>query len=105
VTSRVTSVVGWLRDGYPAGVPERDYVPLFALLGRTLTHDEVEAVALDVLREHDGGPITLAEVEELITRTTAQPPLEADVARVRVVLAAAGWPLAEPTETADDVAS
>jgi hypothetical protein len=95
-------VVGWLRDGYPAGVPEHDYVPLFALLGRTLSHDEVEAVALDVLREHDGGPVTLAEVGELITRTTAQPPLEADVARVRAVLAAAGWPLAGPLTSSED---
>lgn len=98
VSARVASVVGWLRDGYPGGVPEHDYVPLFALLGRTLTPEEVEEVALAVLREHDGGAITVEEVEELITRTTAQPPLEPDVNRVRAVLAAAGWPLASPPE-------
>ena len=26
-------VVGWLRAGYPTGVPEHDYIPLFAILG------------------------------------------------------------------------
>lgn len=96
VPERVASVVGWLRAGYPTGVPEHDYVPLFALLGRALAPEEVEEVALAVLREHDGGAITVDEVEALITRTTAQPPLESDVARVRAVLAAAGWPLASP---------
>ena len=29
----LTKIVGWLRAGYPEGVPEHDYLPLFALLG------------------------------------------------------------------------
>ena len=28
----LNSIVGWLRTGYPHGVPEQDYVPLLALL-------------------------------------------------------------------------
>ena len=42
--SFLDSVVGWLREGYPQGVPEQDYVPLFALLRRRLTDDEVATV-------------------------------------------------------------
>ena len=32
LASWVSSVVGWLRAGYPYGVPEADYVPLLAVL-------------------------------------------------------------------------
>ena len=28
----IQRIVDWLRAGYPNGIPERDYVPLFALL-------------------------------------------------------------------------
>ena len=34
------SIVDYLRAGYPEGVPEQDYVPLFALLRRKLSDDE-----------------------------------------------------------------
>jgi len=100
VPSRVANVVGWLREGYPAGVPEHDYVPLFALLRRTLTEQEVEDVAVAVVQQHDRGPISHEAIEELVARTTAQEALDQDVARVRAVLAAAGWPLGDPP--ADD---
>jgi hypothetical protein len=39
------SVIGWLRAGYPQGVPQVDYIPLFALLGSHLTDDDVKAIA------------------------------------------------------------
>lgn len=29
----LTSILAWLRAGYPEGVPAQDYVPLFALFG------------------------------------------------------------------------
>ena len=96
MASRVANVVGWLREGYPAGVPEHDYVPLFALLRRTLSEQEVADVALSVVQQHDHGPISHEAIEDLVARTTAQEPVERDVARVRAVLAAAGWPLADP---------
>ena len=41
----LSDILGWLRAGYPDGVPERDYIPLFALLGRHLTDNEVQQVA------------------------------------------------------------
>jgi hypothetical protein len=34
-------VVGFLRAGYPEGVPAHDYVPLLALLRRRLSDDEM----------------------------------------------------------------
>jgi hypothetical protein len=39
------SVIEWLRAGYPEGVPEVDYVPLFALLGSQLSESDVKAIA------------------------------------------------------------
>ena len=41
----LSDVVGWLRQGYPQGVPDGDYIPLFALLGRHLTDEEVREIA------------------------------------------------------------
>ena len=41
----LAKIVSWLRAGYPDGVPEHDYVPLFALLGSQLTDDEVKLIA------------------------------------------------------------
>lgn len=41
----LASIIEWLRAGYPEGVPEQDYVPLFALLKRRLSDDEVDQVA------------------------------------------------------------
>ena len=35
------NVLAWLHEGYPDGVPPKDYFPLLALLKRSLTEDEV----------------------------------------------------------------
>ena len=47
----LNSIVGWLRAGYPCGVPESDYIPLLALLARRLTSEEVSAVATELVRQ------------------------------------------------------
>ena len=47
----LTAVLDWLRAGYPDGVPERDYVPLIALLARRLTAEEVATVAAQLRAE------------------------------------------------------
>ena len=47
----LNSIVGWLRAGYPYGVPESDYIPLLALLARRLTSEEVSAVATELGRQ------------------------------------------------------
>ena len=41
----LSSVIEWLRAGYPEGVPDVDYVPLFALLGSQLSESDVKAIA------------------------------------------------------------
>jgi Protein of unknown function (DUF3349) len=46
-------IVEWLRAGFPEGVPNVDYIPLFALLGSQLTNDQVEAIAGELERDAD----------------------------------------------------
>jgi hypothetical protein len=91
----LSSIIGWLREGYPEGVPERDYIPLFALLSRELSEDEAKAIA-DELAE-DADPTSARAIREAIASRTSQPPSDTDVARVRSHLAAGGWPLAAPS--------
>lgn len=86
----VKSIVGWLRAGYPEGLPERDYIPLFALLARRLSEEEVAAVADALLRDGDIGSSTA--MQDAIEAVTHQPPSEPDVSRVADRLAAVGWP-------------
>ncbi len=90
----ISSVVEWLRAGYPEGVPEQDYVPLLALLERRLTHDEVEMLADELIARGDL-PIAKADIQVLITKITNEMPAERDVNRVRARLVQGGWPLAE----------
>jgi hypothetical protein len=91
----LSSIIGWLRAGYPEGVPDVDYIPLFALLGSQLTNDDVAAIADELANESD--PNSKAAIEHAIAAvTTQQKPNDADVARVRARLAAGGWPLAKP---------
>ena len=84
----LSSLVGWLRAGYPQGVPERDYIPLLALLARRLTSEEVAAVATEL--ERQGDPIDNIDIGTLITRVTNELPRREDVDRVRKQLATAG---------------
>jgi Protein of unknown function (DUF3349) len=85
----LTSIVDWLRAGYPEGVPPNDYVPLLALLARRLTTDEVTAVAEELSRAGDL-PIDNTEIGQLITNITHELPRAEDVARVRSRLTAEG---------------
>ena len=91
----LSSIVGWLREGYPEGVPERDYIPLFALLTNELSEDEAKAIADELAQDAD--PTSARAIREAITSVTSQRPSDADVARVRSHLAAGGWPLAAPS--------
>lgn len=95
----LAAILAWLRAGYPEGVPETDYVPLFALLSRRLSSEEVHEVAKTIIHAPDGGPVDDADIGVAITKITNELPSQEDVARVRSRLAAAGWPLADPTST------
>ena len=84
----LTSIVAWLRAGYPDGVPQNDYIPLLALLSRRLTNDEVKAVAGELIGR---GEFDHIDIGVLIARLTNELPAPEDVQRVRDRLAAKGW--------------
>jgi hypothetical protein len=90
----LNAILGWLRVGYPEGVPDVDYIPLFALLGSQLTETEVSQVAEELTRESD--PDSAETIRKAIGVVTHDKPLDLDISRVRSRLAAGGWPLAKP---------
>ena len=90
----LASVINWVRAGYPEGVPDVDYVPLFALLGSQLSEDDVKAIAQEL--ESESNPESAAAIMKAIAAVTDHQASDADVARVRSRLAAGGWPLARP---------
>ena len=70
-------------------------MPLFALLKRRLTDDEVKTVAKELM---DLGEFDDADIGVLITQITDELPTPEDVERVRDRLAAKGWPLDDPRD-------
>ncbi|BEP15604.1 DUF3349 domain-containing protein [Acidothermaceae bacterium B102] len=86
------SVVDFLRAGYPEGVPQHDYQPLFALLRMRLTPEQISLVAQEL--NATGDLDTAAAIKAAIETVTDVEPNDEDVARVRAHLAAGGWPLA-----------
>lgn len=92
----LTSIIGWLRAGYPEGVPEHDYIPLFALLASQLTDTEVTAIADELAGA--GDPVSARAIREASTAADVGPLNESEVARVSARLAAVGWPLARPAD-------
>jgi hypothetical protein len=90
----LNSVVGWLRAGYPEGVPDVDYVPLFALLASQLTDADVLAIAGEL--ESSSDRESADAIRDAIELITHEKPKDSDVNRVRSRLAGGGWPLAKP---------
>jgi len=86
----LTSIVSWLRAGYPEGIPPTDTFALLALLTSRLSNDEIKAVAHEVMRRGDLDDI---DIGVLITRLTNELPSPEDVERVRERLESHGWPL------------
>jgi hypothetical protein len=84
------TIVGFLRAGYPQGVPDRDYLPLFALLRRRLTEDEVSELA-HALEAESPDEATTQAIHEAITYLTNETPSETDIERVRARLQAVGF--------------
>ncbi|MQY25944.1 DUF3349 domain-containing protein [Nocardia aurantia] len=99
-------ILAWLRAGYPHGVPNHDYFPVLAVLGRRLTDDEVNQV-VDELVTQDKLPAGRVDAGAVIARLTLDLPRESDLTRVRDRLLATGraidgsWqPAARLAETA-----
>jgi len=95
VNGFLSSIVSWLRAGYPEGVPPTDTFPVLALLARRLSHDEVMAVAAELIRR---GEFDDVDIGVLITQITDDLPSPADIERVRERLAAKGWPFDQAHE-------
>lgn len=92
------NVLSWLHQGYPQGVPQKDYFPLLALLKRTLSEEEVVKAAQTLLREGDSDtPVTREQIQETIRQITAQEPNPDEIHQVASRLASVGWPLAAAT--------
>jgi hypothetical protein len=88
------TIVKWLRAGYPDGVPDIDYIPLFALLGSQVTEDQVAAIADELATTSNQE--SAEAIRSAIQAVTHEQPKDSDIARVRARLAAGGWPLARP---------
>jgi hypothetical protein len=95
VTKFLAKIVAWITSGYPEGVPGPDRVPLFALLSRRLTDDEVRAVAKELTNRSEFDAV---DIGVLITQITDELPAPEDLERVRNRLAAKGWPLDDPRD-------
>jgi hypothetical protein len=91
----LAKIVGFLRAGYPDGVPDRDYIPLVALLRRRLSDDEVIAVATELIST-GGAPVQGTDVRVAITKLTDELPSPDDTERIKQRLAAVGWPVSDP---------
>ena len=94
----LSSIVSWLRAGYPEGVPPTDTFALLALLTRRLSNDEVIAVANELIQR---GEFDDVDIGVLITQITDELPSTEDVERVRARLAANGWPLDDAHDAED----
>ena len=91
----LTSVVSWLRAGYPEGIPPTDTFALLALLANRLSNDEVKLVANALMERGDFDKI---DIGVLISKLTDELLSDTDIERVRARLAAKGWPLDDPHE-------
>ena len=85
----VSSIVAFLRAGYPTGMPTTGYVPLAALSRRRASHDEITAITSELVMQRLR-PISTTDVGVAITRVTDELPLPDDIARVQRRLAAIG---------------
>lgn len=86
----IARVLGWLRAGYPEGVPQQDYVALLGILRRCLTEQEVATVAEDV---RAGGDADEEAIRNAIEDHVLQSASDDDVRRVTDHLIKGGWPV------------
>lgn len=87
-------VLDWLHQGYPHGVPPKDYFPLLALLLRSLTEEEVVKAAATVLKDSDfDNPVTEVQIREAVRQVIEKDPNPEEINQVAGRLASVGWPL------------
>jgi Protein of unknown function (DUF3349) len=81
LNARLRGVMDWLLEGYPTGVPPKDYIPLIALLRRRLSDEEIREIAAEIA-ELGADNTTQADIGVSITRLTDALPSPEDIARV-----------------------
>ena len=86
----LSSIVAFLRAGYPTGTPATGYMPFLALLRRRVTDDEIISITRELIRRRRR-PIDSADVGVEITRVTHEMPSLDDIERVQNRLDAIGW--------------
>jgi len=93
--SFMESVLNWLHQGYPEGVPPKDYFPLLVLLKRSLSEEQVVKAAQTVLRDGNSeDSVTPAQIQDAIRAVTEKEPNPEEIQQVASRLASVGWPLA-----------
>jgi uncharacterized protein (DUF2267 family) len=88
------NVLGWLHQGYPEGVPPKDYFALLALLKRSLTEEEVVKAAQSLLKKSDSDTVTEDEIRAAVQGVIDKEPNPEEIHQVASRLASVGWPLA-----------
>ncbi len=90
-----TRILGWLRAGYPEGIPARVYIALLGVLRRQLTDDDISAISVELALQADAGDsvITVQEIRRMISEHAFQSASPDDITRVSSQLAHGGWPL------------
>ena len=87
-------VLDWLHQGYPQGVPPKDYFHLLALLLRSLSEEEVVTAAATVLKGSDfDSPVTVDQIREAVRQVIEKDPNSEEINHVAGRLASVGWPL------------
>lgn len=87
-------VLTWLHEGYPEGVPQKDYFALLALLKRSLTEDEVVRAAQSVLKASESDTVSEDEIRKAVHAVIEKEPNPEEIHQVASRLASVGWPLA-----------
>ncbi|MBK8462304.1 MAG: DUF3349 domain-containing protein [Nigerium sp.] len=90
-------MLGWLKAGYPHGIPEADFVPLLGLLQRRLSADEMQALG-ERLRATGLVPANRVDVGVEYLRITRELPDEAELRRIVEHLRQTGVELADDAE-------
>ena len=87
------NVLGWLHQGYPEGVPQKDYFPLLALLKRSLTEEQVVKAAQTILKANDADTVSEQEIRTAVEQVIEKEPNPEEIHQVAARLASVGWPL------------
>ncbi len=87
--------LGWLKAGYPQGIPSSDYIPLVAVLRRKLSADEIEELGRE-LTAQGMVPADHIDVGTGYLKITDELPGVEELERVTRRLEDAGWEIEAP---------